>query len=313
MTDPYHALGVHKSATPADIKRSYRRLALAHHPDHQQGDKHAEERFKDISTAYDLLSDPIKRRKFDTGEIDAMGNARPGYGGRNGGGFGGGFGRASPEYQAHPRTPGAGRKNPFNGFFRDRAEKGPQSIKARGADVSYTLKVTFLDAARGTLKEVRMASGKTLKVNIPAGTESGRILRLKGQGMEGLGGGGAGDALVEIRGQGDANFHADGLDVYSEEPVTLGEAVLGGRIEVQTIHGVVRVTVPEGSNSGTKLRLKTKGVRPHGRSEQGDHYVSLKVMLPEDEDSDLKKFVKKWTSKRPYNVRKSAAKRSVTP
>jgi len=313
MIDPYSALGVKSTASPEDIKKSYRRLAREHHPDHKQGDKRAEERFKDISTAYDLLSDPVKRRKFDTGEIDAMGNRRAGFGG------------ASHGYDAYKRNPNAGpnagpnanrgRKNPFNTFFKDRPHKDRQSIKAKGADVSYTLKVSFLDAALGANKAVRMTSGKTLNVRIPAASETAQVLRLKGQGMAGMGGGGNGDALVEIIIQNDAQYRSEGLDVYSEEAVTLGEALLGGRVEVQTIHGPVLVTVPEGSNSGTKLRLKAKGIHrpasPKAPSLQGDHYVSLKVMLPEDEDSELKKFVKKWIGKRPYKVRKDTLKQTA--
>jgi len=134
--------------------------------------------------------------------------------------------------------------------------------------------------------------------------------------MTGLGGGTSGDARVEIIIQNDAKFRAEGLDVHSEEPVTLAEALLGGRIEVQTIHGPLLLTVPEGSNSGTRLRLKAKGIhrRPANGQEtaqRGDHYVSLKVVLPEEEDSDLKKFVKKWITKRPYKVRKETLNRTA--
>jgi len=313
MIDPYGALGVKSTASFEDIKKSYRRLAREHHPDRKQGDKRSEERFKDISTAYDLLSDPAKRRQFDAGEIDAMGNRRAGFGG------------SAHGYNAYKRHPNAGpnagpnanrgRKNPFNNFFKDRAQKERQSIKAKGADVSYTLKVSFLDAAKGASKSVRMTSGKTLNVRIPAGSETAQVLRLKGQGMGGIGGGGNGDALVEIVIKNDAKYRSDGLDVHSEEAVTLGEALLGGQIEVETIHGPVRVTVPEGSNSGTKLRLKAKGIHrqptPQAPSGRGDHYVSLKVMLPEDEDSELKKFVKKWIGKRPYKVRKDTIKQTA--
>lgn len=312
MTDPYRTLGVSRTASPDDIKKSYRRLAREHHPDRKPGDKRAENLFKDISSAYDLLSTPAKRRKFDAGEIDAMGNPRPG------------FGAGSQGYSAYQRNagpnsgPNAGRarKNPFDGFFRDRARNEHQSIKANGADVSYTLKVAFLDAALGVEKDVRMASGKTLKVRIPAGTETGQVLRLKAQGMTGLGGGTPGDARVEVQIQSDTKFRAEGLDVYSEEPVTLAEALLGGQIEAQTIHGPLLVTVPEGSNSGTRLRLKAKGIhrRPANGQEfaqRGDHYVSLMVVLPEEEDSELKKFVKKWISKRPYKVRKETLNRTA--
>lgn len=313
MQDPYRTLGVKRTASTDDIKTSYRRLARELHPDRKPGDKRAEERFKDISSAYHLLSDPAKRRKFDAGEIDAMGNRRPGFNG----GFGGGFGdSAAGGYDAYRRHGNAGprpkksSKNPFNSFFKDRPGK-TQSIKAKGADVQYTLKVSLMDAAQGAEKTVRMTSGKTLKVRIPPGTETGQTLRLKAQGMAGLGGGVSGDALVEILVENDAQFRTEGLDVYSEEPVTLAEALLGGRIEVRTIHGPVLVTVPEGSNTGTKLRLKAKGVHKSGTTTRGDHYVSLKVVLPDGDDVDLKKFVKKWSSKHPYTVRKETLKRTA--
>lgn len=323
--DPYRTLGVAKNATPEQIKAAYRRLARENHPDTKPGDKSAENRFKDIANAYSLLSDPAKRRKLDAGELDANGNARPGFkAGRtktnetesdgydtykrntSSGGFGFGFGAG----KTNDAKPGSDKKSRFNSFFRDKP-----SFKAKGADVSYTLKVPLSDAAMGTEKTVRMTTGKTLKVTIPPGTENGKVLRLKHQGMAGLGGGEAGDALVEILIEQDGEFTADGLDIHREEPVTLPEAVLGARIEVQTVHGPVLVTVPEGSNTGTKLRLKGKGVhRPSatpGTTECGDHYVTLKVVLPKTEDGTLKTFVKKWAAKNPYAVRKETLKRTA--
>ncbi len=299
--DPYRTLGVAKSATAAQIKSAYRRLAQENHPDKKPGDKAAENRFKDISNAHALLSDPAKRRKYDGGEIDASGNPR-GYDaykrnahhahGTGGFGFGGG-------------KTGGDKKSRFNQFFRDKG-----SMKAKGADVSYTLKVSITDAASGATKTVRMTTGKTLKVRIPPGTEDGQVLRLKGQGMAGIGGGVAGDALVEILFDLDDLFTADGLDIHCEEPVTLAEAMLGARIEVRTVHGPVLVTVPENSNTGTKLRLKGKGAHRPGSDARGDHYVTLKVVLPKD-DSGLKAFVKKWAAKNPYSVRKETLKRTA--
>jgi len=294
--NPYRALGLTRTATQDQIKATYRRLARENHPDSCPNDARAEDRFKDIGNAYSLLSDPSKRRKYDAGQIDAQGNA---------------YARSEPKpkgYDTYNRNTSsgfkgsqseAGKKSRFNNFFKDR-----QTLKAKGADVSYTLKVSFLDAATGTLKTVRMATGKTLKVNIPAGTESGQVLRLKSQGMDGLGGGISGDALVEIRILDDDIFLSDDLDVQCEEAVTLSEALLGGRIEARTIHGPVIVTVPEGSNTGTKLRLKGRGLQRPGTSTRGDHYVTLKVMLPRKADADLKKFVKKWAARSPYSVRK---------
>ena len=305
QVDPYHVLGVKSTASRDDIKQAYRRLARENHPDAKPGDKRAEERFKDISSAYDLLSDPLKRRQFDDGEIDAHGNKRAGFGGHESYGYG-----------AYKRGSKKSTKNPFNSFFKDRASragssKKHQSIKANGADVSYTLKVSFLEAANGADKTVRMTTGKTLKVRIPKGTEHGQSLRLKGQGMNGIGGGHAGDALVEIHIEDDTQFTSEALDVFSEENVTLQEALLGGRIEVRTTHGPVLVTVPEGSNTGTKLRLKGKGLHKPGTSKRGDHYVTLKIVLPDDENADLKKLVKKWGAKHEYSVRKETLKRNA--
>jgi len=295
-SNPYTALGLTRTASQDEIKSTYRRLAQKHHPDRCPGDKHAEDRFKKISSAYALLSDPIKRRKFDAGEIDAQGNVyakTQSHSKKSESPFrnaSSGFGKS---YSS------SAKKGRFNNFFKDR-----DSLKAKGADVSYTLKVGFLEAAAGITKTVRMTTGKTLKVQVPAGTESGQILRLKNQGMNGIGGGKDGDAFVEIQILEDDIFRSDELDVHCEEPVTLSEALLGGRIEARTVHGPVIVTVPEGSNSGTKLRLKGRGIQRPGASVRGDHYVTLKVVLPKKEDVDLKKFVKKWAARKPYSVRK---------
>lgn len=303
--DPYATLGLPSTASLEQIKSAYRRLAREHHPDRKPGDKRAENRFKDVSNAYALLSDPAKRRRYDDGEIDADGNPRHGFGGYGGRGAKG----AHDAYKRHASHGGAKAKkgkSRFSDFFRDKP-----SFKAKGADVSYTLKVSIKDAALGTEKSVRMTTGKTLKVRIPAGTEDGQVLRLKGQGMAGLGGGKTGDALVEILINPDGAFKSEGLDIHSEELVTLPEALLGGRIEVKTIHGPVLVTVPEGSNTGSRLRLKGKGVHRPGTNMRGDHYVTLTVMLPKDGGDDLKKFVKKWAAKNPYSVRTETLKRSA--
>lgn len=308
MTDPYRLLGLKRTASADDVKKSYRRLAREHHPDRRPGDPAAENRFKDISNAYSLLSDPAKRRQFDAGEIDVQGNRTsksPGSGSHGYSAYRNAKATAA-KAKAKTSTGPSAKKSRFNGFFRERA-----MLKTKGADVSYTLKVSVLDAADGADKTVRMTSGKTLKVRIPPGTESGQVLRLKNQGMDGLGGGKSGDALVEILVEADTDFKTEGLDVHSEEPVTLAEAMLGGRIEVQTSHGSVMVTVPENSNTGTKLRLKGRGLHRPGSSTRGDHYVTLKVVLPKGNDEELKKFVKKWSAKHPYAVRTETLKRTA--
>ncbi|PCI41466.1 MAG: molecular chaperone DnaJ [Rhodospirillaceae bacterium] len=288
--NPYHSLGLAQRATPADIKAAYRKLARKYHPDSNAGRTRTEDRFKEVSNAYSLLSDPIQRRKYDDGEIDADGRAYATSSNHSSG---------YSTYQRQTQGEAKTKKSRFNSFFTDH-----KSVKAKGANVSYTLNIGFLEAAAGVNKTVRMTTGKTLKVQVPAGTECGQILRLKNQGMMGMGGGLAGDALVEIKIIKDTTFQSEDLDVYSEEAVTLSEALLGGRIEARTVHGPVIITVPEGSNSGTKLRLKGRGLQRPGTTKRGDHYVTLKVVLPQKGDADLKRFVKKWAAKKPYSVRK---------
>jgi len=301
--NPYRILGLTRAAAQDEIKSAYRTLARKHHPDSCPGDPRAEDHFKEIANAYGLLSDPVKRRKFDAGEIDAQGKPYVRNKPRTDGydtykrSTSSGFGNAQTN------GPGHAKKGRFNNFFNNR-----QSVNAKGADVNYTLKVTFIEAAAGIDKSIRMTTGKTIKVQIPKGTENGQVLRLKNQGMASLVRGLAGDALVEILILEDSTFYSKGLDVHSEEAVTLSEALLGGRIEARTIHGPVIVTVPENSNSGTKLRLKGRGLQRPNTTNRGDHYVTLKVVLPHKEDINLKKFVKKWAARTPYSVRKETLK-----
>ncbi|MCK5547223.1 MAG: DnaJ domain-containing protein [Rhodospirillaceae bacterium] len=288
MRDPYSILGVTKNASPGSIKKEYHRLARNSHPDSNPGDARAENRFKEISSAYDILSNPTRRKKFDAGEIDANGNERKTYGA--------GFG-TRPSSNTAKRN-----KSRFDNFFKDRQKKS--TIRANGANVTYTLQIPFIEAALGANKTVRMANNKSLKVSIPPATKEGQVLRLKGQGMHGTNGGSDGDALVEIKVSPDAVFTRKEMDIFSELPVSIDEAVLGGRIEAETIHGTVSLKIPKNSNSGTRLRLKGRGIKvKNGAS--GDQYVTLKVMLPENQDKSFVDFVRKWVSKNPYNARKT--------
>lgn len=292
MKDPYRILGISKNASTDVIKKAYRRLARETHPDSKPGDKVAEERFKEISSAYALLSDPDNRRRFNDGEIDVQGNAR---------GFTGGAGSGTKKHTAAKRAQTSG-KSRFDHFFKDRTRKRKSSIKAKGANVSYTLSVPFSEAALGKDKTVRMATGKTLKFKMPPGTEEGQVLRLTGQGMKGMGGGKDGDALVEIKIAPDPVFSSNGLDVYSELAISMDEAVLGGKVNAQTISGIVAITIPEGANTGSHLRLKGRGIKtPKGRS--GDHYIELKVVLPERRDRAFVDFVRTWSRANSYNPR----------
>lgn len=305
MKDPYRILGISKKASADAVKKAYRRLARETHPDSKPGDKRCEDRFKEISNAYALLSDTDNRRRFDDGEIDVNGNAK---------GFAHTTPRAAKRPSANKERPSAKTgKSRFDHFFKDRARKRKSSIKAKGANISYTLSVPFVEAALGANKTVRMATGKTLKFKMPPATEEGQVLRLSGQGMKGMGGGKDGDALVEIKIAADAVFSSTGLDVHSELSVSIDEAVLGGKVNAPTINGIVSISIPQGANSGTRLRLKGRGIITH-KGKSGDHYVTLKVVLPVMRDRAFVDFVRTWTRAHAYNPRaeKQTAKAAQT-
>jgi DnaJ-class molecular chaperone len=283
MRDPYQVLGVSKTASADEIKKKYRQLAKKLHPDLNPGNAEAAAKFKDVSAAYDLLSDAEKRARFDRGEIDASGAERP----------------DRQYYRAYAESPeGAKYGSPFEGddLFSDlfgRA-RGGREFKIRGTDVSYVLPVDFIEAAAGAKKRVTMADGSVLDVNIPAGTEDRQTLRLKGQGQSGFGGADPGDAYIEIHVQPHAYFTRKDSDIHLELPISLGEAVLGGKITVPTIEGDVSMTIPKGSNTGTTLRLKGRGVLDRKSRQRGDQYVKLKVVLPDGSDPELTRFVESW-------------------
>ncbi len=319
MTDPYAVLGVARGAGADEIKRAYRRLARTMHPDVNAGDPKAEERFKALSAAHDLLGDPEKRARYDRGEIDADGNERPfGFGGARRGARGFGAGAAGPDQgqgqagdglhfrfedlfkgadsfeDIFARAQAAKRRGARAGASGGAAGGGPDPV--RGGDAHYRLTVSFEDAARGVTRRIALANGKTLDVRVPPGTEAGAVLRLRGQGGPGRHGGEAGDARVEILVREHPVFRRDGLDVVAEIPVSLREAVLGAKITVPTIDGRVAVTVPEGTNSGTTLRLRGKGlVRPDGT--RADQRVHLRVVLEDAHDEALRAFARKWHPK----------------
>lgn len=305
MPDPYKTLGVGRLATADEIKKAYRKLAKKLHPDLNPGDKKIEGQFKEISAAYDMLSEPEKRRKYDRGEIDDNGNPRhPGFaaggpwgGGRPGAGAGPTGARGARDFGLDEGENDEIFKD-FFGFGRGRG-----SFKMRGADVTYRLEVDFLDAALGGKKRLGLADGKTLDVTLPPGTEDGNQLRLKGQGMPGQGGAPNGDAFVEIGVRPHPYFERDGFDILLECPITLNEAVLGGTVQVPTVDGRVALKVPLGSNSGTQLRLKGKGILNPKTKIRGDQYVRFVVTLPGHVDPDLERAVRDWAKAHPYDVR----------
>lgn len=305
MTDPYSVLGVPRTASEDDIRKAFRQLAKKHHPDLNPGDKAAEAKFKEISQANDLLSDPEKRRRFDAGEIDATGQEVPprGFYRDQAGGFGGKYERAG----AHESFVDMG--GVFSEMFGERRGFGSGGHGAGGFDMSgmpvtYSLRVPFLVAARGGKQRVDLPDGKTLDIDIPEGTTDGQTLRLKGQGMPGSQGRPAGDAYVEIRVEPHAFFQTRDNDVHIDLPVTLTEAVLGGKVRVPTVGGPVMLNVPAGSNTGTSLRLKGRGLLDRRSGQRGDQYVKLKVVLPEQPDEKLKEFLGGWEAGRNYDPRK---------
>lgn len=302
MKDPYQTLGVGRDASADEIKKAYRKLAKKLHPDLNPGNKKVEQQFKEVSAAYDLLSDTEKRARFDRGEIDASGAERPGRG----------FYRSYAESGQGAKYRGGGDSfftedifsDLFGGGFGERAKgRSSSRMNIRGADVSYAITADFVEAALGAKKRVMLTDGKTLDVTIPPGTEDGQTLRLKGQGLPGMGGP-AGDAFIEVKVEPHAFFRREGNDVHLELPVSLPEAVLGASVTVPTIDGKVSLKIPPGSNSGSMLRLRGKGI-PKGGA-RGDQYVKLKVVLPERPDAELTEFIERWAKKKSYDVRARA-------
>jgi DnaJ-class molecular chaperone len=301
MKDPYETLGVARTATDREIKDAFKKLARKFHPDLHPGDKTAEEKFKAVSAANDLLKDKEKRRRFDAGEIDASGAEMPQE--RFYRDFADG-----PAYASHAAQDGFASNEELEEFlaraFAGREQRSQGTFRARGHDVSYVLRVGFMDVATGAGRTITLPDGKTLQVTIPEGAEDRQMLRLKGQGMPGFGGGPPGDAYVELHVEPHPFFHRKDDNIHVEMPITLKEAVLGARIEVPTITGPVTMTVPKGANSGTTLRLRDKGIRNRKTGQRGHQLIALKVVLPEGDEPELAAFLETWQPKNPDDPRK---------
>jgi DnaJ-class molecular chaperone len=283
--DPYTTLGVKKEASQDEIQKAYRRLAKKLHPDLNPGNKQAEEKFKEVSAAYDLVGDVEKRARYDKGEIDASGAERPQQR------YYRDFAEGGSQYTSDAGFADfAGADDILSQIF---GREGRTNITMRGSDVHYRLELDFLDAINGGKRQITLPDGSVLDVNIPAGTRDGQVLRLRGKGRPGIGGGPPGDALVEIEVRPHRIFTRKGDDIHVDLPISLSEAVLGGKVKVPTPTGSVTMTVPKWSNTGTVLRLKGKGV-PRVDGSKGDELVMLKVMLPEKPDPELEKFVAQW-------------------
>ncbi len=315
MRDPYDVLGVGRSASQAEVKRAYRKLAKENHPDKHAGDKKAQAKFAEINSAYEIVGDKDKRGQFDRGEIDAEG--KPRFQGFQGGPGQGGFENIDPSAFADifadinrggggARTfrfstrPGPGARaggfdpdeDVFSSLFgaAGRAQRGGRPPP--GADIRADVAVTLEDIAAGKKPRVALPTGKTVDFTLPKGVADGQIIRLQGQGQASPGGGPPGDALVTIRFVPHPLFKAEGADLRLDLPVSLDEAVLGAKIPVPTLSGKVQVTIPPGSSSGRTLRLKGKGLP--AQQGHGDLLVTPRIVLPAAADGELEALMRRW-------------------
>lgn len=325
--DPYDVLGVSRSASHDDIRAAYRKLAKQYHPDRNPNDKQAEDRFKQINAAFDIVGDEETRKKFDRGEIDADGRERAnpfwgqagGAGGGGRGGFSGQPGGGTYHFESGGDFGGVDDLGDIlSGIFGQGFNRGGQRdfrtggagpggspFQSRGQDIQYKLTIDFLEMANGATKRIELSDGGSrLDVRIPSGIEDGQTLRLKGKGLQGIGGGPAGDALVEIKVRDHPYFKRDGNNVTVDLPISLDEAVLGGKVNVPTISGNVALTIPKGASSGKVLRLKEKGIYDQRASTRGDQLVRLMITLPDSGNDDLADFLSNRTAA-PFNPRKS--------
>jgi len=295
-TNLYKVLGVKKSDAQDDIKKAYRKLTKKLHPDLNPGDKNAEERFKAVSAAYDILGKPEQRTKYDSGEIDESGAEKPQqqY-----------YRQYADSDRAHQyqNNAGYGDMGDMGGVFEQmfRRQQQAQAQQAyRGQDRRYTMRVSFMDAVLGGKQQVQMADGANLNVAIPKGIEDGKTIRLKGKGEAGYNGAPSGDALIQIEITPHSAYSRDGMNIALTLPITVYEAALGGKVEVPTIHGAVGLNIPAGSSSGKTLRLKGRGI--HGKT-KGDQMVTLSVQMPDTIEDDVANMLKDWQKNHAYDPR----------
>ena len=297
MRSPYEILGILKTATPDEIKKAFRTRAQSSHPDLNPGDKKAEERFKELSLANEILSDPEKRKRFDAGEIDGLGAdiPRPSF------------------YKDYADQPGENHYYQNNAGFADfgdvgglfeqmRTRQNERARNAHGADIHYEVTVNFLDAINGSTKSLTLANAGTLELKIPPGTSDETVIRVRGKGQPAAGTGRPGDALITIFVKPHRIFSRIDNDIYLELPITIQEAVLGAKIKVPTVLGFIMLTIPAGSTTGAKLRIKAKGVAGH--LETGDEIVTLKIMIPTKIDPELSAFLVGWKPAETFEPRK---------
>jgi len=298
-TNPYEVLGVSAKATQDEIKSAYRNLAKKFHPDLNPGNKSAETRFKEISSAYELVESPEKRAKFDRGESEAAQAQQH---------------RSGPFYQE--TQAGGGRYSQgFEGMdddvlrsiFEQMGRQGGSGFRGasdmRGEDVHYQMEVSFRDATLGGEREITLPDGKKIRVKIPAGVHSGVKLRFGGLGEPGVGKAPTGDAYVELNVLPSPLFKREGDDLEVEVPISVSESILGAKVKVPTIDGPVFLTIPAGASSGMKLRLSGKGVLNNSTGKRGDQYAVLKLICPPNADPEIKQAVQAWAHRQTFDAR----------
>ncbi len=321
MRDPYEVLGVQKGASQGTIKSAFRKLAKKLHPDANKNDPKAASLFAELNQAYEILGDEKKRKAFDAGEIDAEGKPRfQGFEGVHPGGFGQDahfetFSWGPQGFQRGGAAGGAGAQRGFGGIddiLKDMlggmagARRGGMHFEteepvAPGRDLLASLTITLADAAQGASKRLRLPTGKEIDVKIPAGLSDGQQIRLKGQGYPGPGGI-AGDALITVSIAKHPLFEREGSNLRLDLPITLYEAVLGGKVRVPTLDGAVELAIPAGTNSGRTFRLKGKGMP--SKSGNGDLLATARIVMPEGGDTELEELMRKWRESKPYDPRK---------
>jgi len=306
MRDPYEVLGLAKTASAAEVKSAFRKLAKKFHPD-QCKEPRAKDRFAEIGSAYEVIGDEKKRAAYDRGEIDAEGKPR------------------APQFEGFGRRPGGrpGEDGDLHNFGFDfgsgdnrgatfdpdmiaelfGARASARARAARGEDIGVDVTVPLATAAGGGSARVALPTGKTLDVAVPAGVEDGKQIRLRGQGRPGPRGGPAGDAIITIHYAAHPQFKVEGRDLRLDLPITLYEAVLGAKVRVPTLSGEVEMAIPPWTNGGRVLRLRGKGLPSGGEAPQGDLLATLRIAMPPAEDADLAKLMRRWRDEKPYDPR----------
>jgi DnaJ-class molecular chaperone len=307
MRDPYEVLGLAKSASAAEVKSAFRKLAKKFHPD-QSKESRAKERFSEIGSAYEILGDEKKRAAYDRGEIDAEGKPRApqfegfGFGRRPGAGAGGEFHGFNFDVGGDPAARAGFEADILSELFGGRMG-GRGRAPSRGEDVAVSVNVPLAMAAGGGSARVALPTGKTLDVAIPAGVEDGKQIRLRGQGRPGGRNAPAGDAIVTIHYAPHPLFRVEGRDLKLDLPITLYEAVLGAKVRTPTLSGEVEIAIPAGTSSGRVLRLRGKGLPASGDAPAGDLLATLRIAMPAQEDADLAALMRRWRDEKPYDPR----------